>query len=54
MRGWSQVVFRRDRDETQHVFSLDYLLQHLNDWDVGPRTERRRKKTLRDRLERRG
>jgi hypothetical protein len=54
MRGWSQVVFRRDRDETQHVFSLDYLLQHLNDWDVGPRTERRIKKTLRDRLERRG
>lgn len=33
MRGWSQVVFRREVDETQHVFSLDYLLQHLRNWE---------------------
>ena len=32
MRGWSQVVFRRDHDGTRHLFSLDYLLQHLRDW----------------------
>lgn len=33
MRGWSQVVFRRERDWSKHVFSLDYLLQHMNDWE---------------------
>lgn len=54
MRGWSHVVFRRDRDDTRHVFSLDFLLGHLEDWDVGPRTEQRIKQTLRERLERRG
>jgi hypothetical protein len=32
MRGWSHVVFRRDRDRSKHVFSLDYLLRHLDDW----------------------
>jgi hypothetical protein len=26
MRGWSHVVFRRERDNTRHEFSLDYLL----------------------------
>lgn len=39
MRGWSQVVFRREEDGTKHVFSLDYLLQHLHHW------ERRRPRT---------
>lgn len=39
MRGWSQVVFRREEDGTKHVFSLDYLLQHLHHW------ERRRPQT---------
>jgi hypothetical protein len=34
MRGWSHVVFRRDRDRSKHVFSLDYLLRHLNDWEA--------------------
>jgi hypothetical protein len=34
MRGWSHVVFRRERDRTKHVFSLDYLLRHLDDWDA--------------------
>jgi hypothetical protein len=37
MRGWSQVVFRRDTDGSRHVFSIDYLLQHLKDWDRKPR-----------------
>jgi hypothetical protein len=54
MRGWSQVVFKRDRDNTRHVFSLDFLLRHLNDWEVGPRAESRIRTTLRERLARRG
>jgi hypothetical protein len=37
MRGWSHVVFRRDRDRSQHVFSLDYLLRHLGDWEADHR-----------------
>ena len=53
MRGWSHVIFSRDRDRTRHVFSLDFLLQHLDAWDVGPKAERRIGKTLRQRLERR-
>jgi len=32
VRGWSQVVFRRE-DETTHVFPLDFLVQHLRDWE---------------------
>ncbi len=31
VRGWSQVVFRRD-DGTTHVFPLDFLVSHLRDW----------------------
>jgi hypothetical protein len=54
MRGWSHVIFRRDRDNTRHVFSLDYLLRHLDSWELGPRAERRLQRTLRERLERRG
>ena len=34
MSGWSHVVFRRERDRTRHVFSLDFLLEHLDDWDA--------------------
>lgn len=34
MRGWSHVVFRRERDRSKHVFSLDYLLHHMNDWEA--------------------
>jgi hypothetical protein len=33
MRGWSQVIFRRDSDHTRHVFSIDLLLNHLDDWE---------------------
>jgi hypothetical protein len=32
MRGWSHVIFRRAGDFTRHVFSLDYLLDHLHKW----------------------
>jgi len=53
MRGWSHVIFRRDRDRTRHAFSLDFLLRHIDDWDVGPAAERRIRTELRDRLSRR-
>lgn len=33
MRGWSQVVFRRDGKGSRHMFSIDYLLRHLGDWE---------------------
>ena len=32
MRGWSHVIFRRAGDFTRHVFSLDFLLDHLHKW----------------------
>jgi hypothetical protein len=35
MRGWSQVVFRRDGAKSRHFFSIDYLLKHLHDWERG-------------------
>jgi hypothetical protein len=53
MRGWSHVVFERDRDHTRHVFSLDYLLRHLDRWELGPHAERRLRRSLRHRLSRR-
>jgi hypothetical protein len=54
MRGWSHVVFRRERDKTRHEFSLDYLLSRLDEWDLGANAERRIGNTLRQRLARRG
>jgi hypothetical protein len=33
MQGWSQVVFRRDDAGTLHTFPIDYLIQHLRDWE---------------------
>ena len=33
MRGWSHVVFQRERDGTRHVRSLDDMLEHLDAWD---------------------
>jgi hypothetical protein len=33
MRGWSHVVFVRDRDRARRVLSLDYLLQHEGNWE---------------------
>ncbi len=53
MRGWSHVIFRRDRDRTRHAFSLDFLLGHIDDWDVGGSAERRIRTALRERLGRR-
>jgi hypothetical protein len=53
MRGWSHVVFRREGDQTKHAFSLDFLLRHLNQWDIQARRERRVGKALERRLERR-
>ena len=37
MRGWSHVVFRRERDQSKRIFSLDYLLRHLDDWEARSR-----------------
>jgi hypothetical protein len=37
MQGWSHVVFRRDKDQSRHVLSLDFLLDHLEEWDSGAR-----------------
>lgn len=53
MQGWSHVVFRRQRDGSRRQFSLDFLLQHLPDWELGPRSERRLSLDLRQRLCRR-
>jgi len=41
MRGWSRVVFRKKADNSRHIFSLDYLLGHLRDWERPYRTGRR-------------
>ncbi len=38
MRGWSQVVFRRADNGRRHVFSIDYLINHLRDWEVPGRS----------------
>jgi hypothetical protein len=53
MRGWSRVVFQRDRDGTRHVLPLDFLMQHLRDWDVGEQAEGALRRKLRARLQRR-
>jgi hypothetical protein len=47
------VLFRRQRDNKRHIFSLDFLLQHLVDWELGARAERRLSTDLRQRLLRR-
>ncbi|MGH7506802.1 MAG: hypothetical protein ACRELX_14190, partial [Longimicrobiales bacterium] len=33
MRGWSEVVFRREPEGTRHVFPIDGLLRHLEAWE---------------------
>jgi hypothetical protein len=33
MRGWTHVVFRRERDGARRVMSLDEMLAHLDAWD---------------------
>jgi hypothetical protein len=44
MRGWSQVVFRREPDGGRQVMSIDQLLTHLDDWE---RTSERQARSLR-------
>jgi hypothetical protein len=41
MRGWSRVIFRRKADNSRHIFSLDYLLDHLREWERPYRTTKR-------------
>lgn len=53
MEGWSHVVFRRDRDGTRHVFSLDELMDHLRGWGQGSNRTRRSSSTRRERSRRR-
>jgi hypothetical protein len=53
MQGWSHVLFRRQRDNKRHLFSLDFLLRHLEDWELGVRAEHRLSYDLRQRLCRR-
>ena len=35
MKGWSQVVFRREDTGTIHTFPIDYLIRHLREWERG-------------------
>jgi hypothetical protein len=44
MKGWTHIVFRRERDGARHVRSLDEMLAHLDAWD---RTANRRVSTRR-------
>jgi hypothetical protein len=43
MLGWSRVIFKRAADKTRHVFSLDTLLSHLDDWERPHPTPKRGK-----------
>jgi hypothetical protein len=44
VRGWTHVVFRRERDGARRVMSLDEMLAHLDAWDrtADRRTSQRR------------
>jgi hypothetical protein len=33
VRGWTHIVFRRERDGARRVVSLDQMLAHLDAWD---------------------
>ena len=33
MKGWTRVLFRRDADATTHTLSIDFLLDHLDNWE---------------------
>jgi hypothetical protein len=50
MRGWSHVIFRRAGDFTRHIFSLDYLLDHLHKWERRVRHAPKRSPVLADRV----
>jgi len=45
MKGWTHVVFRRERDGARRVRSLDAMLEHLDAWDRSAerRTRERRR-----------
>ena len=45
VRGWTHVVFRRERDGARRVRSLDAMLEHLDAWDrtADRRTRERRR-----------
>ena len=51
MRGWSRVIFRRASDHTRHIFSLDFLLQHLPSWEQPGRKPSRAKARPRKRAQ---
>jgi hypothetical protein len=56
MKGWTHVVFRRERDGVRHVRSLDDMLVHLDAWDRSAERrigDRRRSATGEGELERR-
>ena len=56
MKGWTHVVFRRERDGKRHVRSLDDMLMHLDAWDRSAERrlgDRRRAATGEGELERR-
>lgn len=40
MQGWSAVVFRADDDRSRHVFGIDFLLGHLQNWERRPARSR--------------
>ena len=44
VRGWTQIVFRRERDGVRRVMTLDEMLAHLDAWDrsADRRTSQRR------------
>ena len=33
MKGWTNVIFVRDADATRHSLSIDFLLDHLDNWE---------------------
>ena len=56
MKGWTHVVFKRERDGVRHVRSLDDMLMHLDAWDRSADRrfiERRRSTSGEGELERR-
>lgn len=51
MHGWSEVIFRREGDRGRHYFSIDYLLNHLDEWEAtGPGSVSLRRKPARVQL----
>jgi len=32
MKGWYHAIFRRDSDGAERLFTIDQLLQKMNDW----------------------